>query len=80
MATYAVIREGIDYGTIYDNVFVSRRRGEQMIMNHDKQFVSIIRSALDSSEKTNTFSVDFEKKTMTRDDGTIFSLKEIEEL
>ncbi|MDY4369991.1 hypothetical protein SNR26_20000 [Pectobacterium brasiliense] len=80
MATYAVIREGIDYGTICDNVFVSRRRGEQMIMNHDKQFVSIIRSAFDGSEKTNTFSVDFEKKTMTRDDGTIFSLKEIEEL
>ncbi|MCM7683777.1 hypothetical protein [Enterobacter bugandensis] len=51
-----------------------------MIMNNDRQFVSIIRSALDGSEKKYIFTVDVEQKIMTRDDGTVFELREIETL
>ena len=80
MTTYAVIRDGVDYGTIFEGFFLSRRGGEKMIMNNDRQFVSIIRSALDGSEKKYIFTVDVEQKIMTRDDGTVFELREIETL
>lgn len=75
---YSVVREGVTYGTIEDDVYNDKRWFAFPIENN-QVMIDITKVFLGEKEVISTnFSIDIGNKTMTRGDGTIFNLVKVD--
>ena len=74
---YAVTREGITYGYIEEEKFQTRRWNFVYPIEDGHFSMDIIKVGKDT--KIVEFSIDMNKRLMTRGDGTTFDIEEINE-
>lgn len=74
---YAVTREGVTYGYIEEGTFETRRWNFVYPIEDGHFSMDIIKVGQDN--KTVEFSIDMDKRLMTRGDGTTFDIVEISE-
>ncbi|MCW6011560.1 hypothetical protein K1Y38_01325 [Serratia marcescens] len=78
---YMVRREGITYGNIKDGVFIDKDGGVRPIVNNvfsSEKTGLVMPGGVVKPKPTSTFVVDITQKTVTRDDGTIFDLVQVD--
>lgn len=87
MKRFEVQREGIVYGYVEEGTFETRRWNFVYPIVDGKISMDITtvniqkqdgKTLLESQIKNIGFDVDFEKRTLTRNDGTVFDLVEID--